>query len=116
MKKWQHFSFPQNVKKSIFGIKIAKNCFPLFSKNAIPLARRGEARRRRRRRRGGGGGEAEAEARRGDGGARAGGRAGGRRRPRTAVVYDAFLRPHAKFQVVIINRVFECLIDELLAI
>ena len=32
MKKWQHFSFPQNVNKSIFGIKIAKFCFPLFMK------------------------------------------------------------------------------------
>ena len=52
-----------------------------------------------RRRRGGGGGEARR-----------------RRRPRAAVINDAFPRPHANFQFFIVNRVFECLIDELLAI
>ena len=49
------------------------------------------------RRRCGGEAEAEAEARRGDGGARAGGRAAAPRRPRSAVINDAFPRPHAFF-------------------
>ena len=51
-------------------------------------------------RRGRGGGEAEAEARRrrGDGGAAAPARAAAPRRPRAAVINDAFPRPHANFQ------------------
>ena len=59
----------------------------------------------RRRRGGGDGGAAAAPA-----------RAAAPRRPRAAGISDAFPRPHANVQLFIVNRVFECLIDELLVI
>ena len=85
--------------------------FSGFSGSECLLYGRGEARRRRRRRRGGGGGggggEAEARRRRGGGGGGGGGEAEARRgeaaaaprRPRAAVINDAFPRPHANFQI-----------------
>ena len=72
-----------------------------FSGLECLLYRRGEARRRRRR---------------GDGGSPRRLAAAAPRRPRAAVINDAFPRPHANCQLFIVNRVFECLIHELLAI
>ena len=63
-----------------------------YHRNQLMKARRGGEARRRRRRRG--------EARRGGGGAAAApARAAAPRRPRAAVINDAFPRPHANFQI-----------------